>query len=43
MKYASPNGTFVTGTAETLAATASIKDIDPLTGSPVYRGDTEVH
>ena len=43
MKYVSPNGTLITGTAETLAATAWITDIDPLTGTPVYRGDTEVH
>jgi len=43
MKYVSPNGALIIGTAEMVAATAWITDIEPLTGSPVYRGDTEVH
>ncbi|WP_312470549.1 hypothetical protein [Rhizobium sp.] len=43
MKYISPNGTAIIGTAEKVLATARISDIDAETGLPVYEGGTEVH
>ncbi|MGO4353794.1 hypothetical protein AB4Z25_17925 [Rhizobium sp. RAF36] len=43
MKYYSPNGSPIVGTAETILATARISDIDPVTGTPVYEGGTEIH
>jgi hypothetical protein len=43
MKYLSPNGNVIVGTAETVLATALISDIDPDTGQPIHEGGTEVH
>ncbi|MGO6727243.1 hypothetical protein ACCS45_03850 [Rhizobium ruizarguesonis] len=43
MKFLSPNGHAIVGTAETILATARISDIDPETGEPEYEGGTDVH
>lgn len=43
MKFLSPNGHAIVGTAETILATARISDVDPETGEPDYEGGTDVH
>ena len=43
MKYVSPDGALIIGTAETISATATISEIDPDTGVPIYAGGTDVH
>ena len=43
MKYVSPYGALIVGTAETILATATISEIDPESGVPSYAGGTEVH
>lgn len=43
MKYQSPAGNAIIGTAERVRGTAWISDINPETGVPEYAGGTEVH
>ncbi|MGO4569981.1 hypothetical protein AB4Z52_34360 [Rhizobium sp. 2YAF20] len=43
MKYLSPNGHAIVGTAETILATAWISDIDPETGEPEHEGGTKIY
>ncbi|MGR9276154.1 hypothetical protein ACU8KI_16250 [Rhizobium leguminosarum] len=43
MRYVSPNGYAIVGTAETVLATAWISEIDPETGEPEYEGGTKIY